>query len=53
MTGGGETNRSPPNLTYADDPATGKNTDAGVPKGRLPGGRAFMPRVSLKRLTRI
>ncbi len=33
--------------------AAGKNPDADISKGRLPGGRAFMPRVSLKRLTRI
>ena len=33
--------------------AAGKNPDVDIPKGRLPGGRAFMPRVSPKRLTRI
>ena len=33
--------------------ATGKNPDAGISKGRLPGGRVLMPRVSLKRPTRI
>ena len=32
---------------------TGKNPDADISKGRLPGGRVFMPRVSLKRPTRI
>ena len=34
-------------------PGTGKNRGAGASKGRLPGGRAFMSRVSPKRLTRI
>ena len=34
-------------------PAAGKNPDVNISKSRLPGGRAFMPRVSPKRLTRI
>ena len=33
--------------------AAGKNPDVDISKRRLPGGLAFMPRVSLKRLARI
>ena len=34
-------------------PVAGENPDAGVPKERLPSGRASMPSVSLKRLTKV
>ena len=34
-------------------PAIGKNPDVNTLKSRLPGGRAFMPSVSLKRLTKV
>ena len=33
--------------------AAGKNPDVDISKRQLPGGLAFMPRMSLKRLTRI
>ena len=34
-------------------PAAGKDPDVNISKSRLPGGRAFMPSVSLKRLTKV
>ena len=34
-------------------PAAGKNPDVNISKSRLPGGRAFMPSASLKRLTKV
>ena len=33
--------------------AAGKNPDVDISKGRLPGGRAFMPKVGIKRLTKV